>query len=179
MPALRRSLDALYLAGGIAGAVAMITIGVLVLAQVGLRQVGLIIPGGDDLTAFSVAASAMLPLAYTFRQGAHIRVDLIIGHVPSSAQRGMELAALAIASAMALLFAYSNLDSMRDSYEFGEVAQGMLAVPIWIPQVTMVAGTALFALALLDDLVVVLTGGRPSYRAREAASAVEQAMQEL
>lgn len=179
MRALRRGLDALYLAGGIAGAAAIVAIGVLVLAQVGLRQLGLIIPGGDDLTAFSVAASAMLPLAYAFRQGAHIRVDLVIGHVAGAARRGLEVVALALASAMALLFAYASLDSMLDSFEFEEVAQGMLAVPIWIPQLAMVVGTALFALALLDDLAVTLAGGRPSYRAHEPATAVEKAMQEL
>ncbi|GIX09275.1 TRAP transporter small permease subunit [Elioraea sp.] len=179
MRALRRGLDALYLAGGIAGAVAIVAIGALVLAQVVLRQLGMVIPGGDDLTAFSVAASAMLPLAYAFRHGAHIRVDLIIGHVGGAARHRMEVAALALAVAMALLFAYASFDSMRDSFAFEEVAQGMLAVPIWIPQLAMVVGTALFALALLDDLVVALAGGRPSYRAHEPASAVEKAMQEL
>jgi TRAP-type C4-dicarboxylate transport system permease small subunit len=176
---LRRGLDALYLAGGIAGAAAIVTIGALVLAQVVLRQGGMIIPGGDDLTAFSVAASAMLPLAYAFRHGAHIRVDLIVGRLSGAPRRGMEIAALAIAAAMACLFAYASFDTAWDSFAFEEVAQGMLAVPIWIPQIALVVGTALFALALLDDLVAALAGGTPSYRQREPTSAVEKAMGEL
>jgi TRAP-type C4-dicarboxylate transport system permease small subunit len=176
---LRRSLDALYLAGGIAGAVAIVTIGVLVLGQVTLRQLGLILPGSDDLTAFSVAASAILPLAYAFRSGAHIRVDLIIGRTRGTVRRGMEIVALGFAAAMAALFAFASFDTMRDSWEFEEVAQGLLAVPIWIPQIALVVGTALFALALLDDLVVTLAGGIPSYRRHEPTSAVEKAMQEL
>ena len=179
MRAVRRTLDALYLAGGLAGAVAIVTIGLLVLVQVTLRQVGMIIPGGDDLTAFSVAASAMLPLAYAFRQGAHIRVDLVVGQLPGSVRPVVEILALGLAAAMACLFAYASLDSMWDSWEFEEVAQGMLPVPIWMPQLAMVLGTALLALALLDDLVVALAGGRPSYRRHEPASAVEKAMQEL
>jgi TRAP-type C4-dicarboxylate transport system permease small subunit len=176
---LRRGLDAVYLAGGIAGAVAIVTIGALVLGQVTLRQFGMIIPGGDDLTAFSVAASAMLPLAYAFRSGAHIRVDLIIGRMHGAMRRGMEIVALAFAAAMAALFAFASFDTMADSWEFEEVAQGMLAVPIWIPQIAMTLGTGLFALALLDDLVVVLAGGTPSYRRHEPSSAIEKAMQEL
>ncbi|WP_439579749.1 TRAP transporter small permease subunit [Elioraea sp.] len=179
MRGLRRGLDALYLTGGIAGAAAIVTIGLLVLAQVTLRQLGMIIPGGDDLTAFSVAASAMLPLAYAFRHGAHIRVDLIIGRTRGATQRGMEIVALTCAAAMAALFAFASFDSMSDSWAFEELAQGMLAVPIWIPQLAMVVGTALFALALLDDLVVTLAGGTPSYRQREPTTAVEKAMQEL
>ena len=35
------------------------------------------------------------------------------------------------------------------------------------------------ALALLDDLVVVLAGGTPSYRAGEGASALDRAAEEL
>lgn len=179
MHALRRGLEALYLAGGIAGAVALIAIGALVLAQVLLRQVGLIIPGGDDLTAYSVAAAAMLPLAYTFRHGAHIRVDLVIGRLDGGPRRVAEIAALGLAAAMAALFAYAAADTAWDSFVFEEVAQGMLAVPIWIPQLALVLGTALFALALIDDLVVALAGGTPSYRRGEPAGAVEKAMQEL
>jgi len=87
--------------------------------------------------------------------------------------------ALGFAAAMAALFAFASFDTMRDSWEFEEVAQGLLAVPIWIPQIALVVGTALFALALLDDLVVTLAGGIPSYRRHEPTSAVEKAMQEL
>lgn len=179
MRGLRRALDALYLAGGIGGALAIVAIGVLVLAQVVLRQLGFIIPGADDLTAYSVAASAMLPLAYTFRHAAHIRVDLLIARVRGAPRRAMEVVALAIAASIALLFAYSSLDTVLDSWRFEEVAQGMLAVPIWMPQLALLAGTTLFAVALLDDLVVALAGGVPSYRRAAEAGAVERAAEEL
>ena len=178
MRAVRRTLDALYLAGGLAGAVAIVTIGLLVLVQITLRQVGMIIPGGDDLTAFSVAASAMLPLAYAFRHGAHIRVDLVIGRVGGVARTVMEGIALALAAMMALLFAWASVDLVSDSIEFEEVAQGILAVPLWIPQSFMAAGAVVFAIALLDDLAVLLSGGTPTYR-RGAGHAIDKAAEEL
>ncbi|MCC7280941.1 MAG: TRAP transporter small permease subunit, partial [Acetobacteraceae bacterium] len=76
MGALRRALDFLYLAGGVLGALALVAILLLILAGVAARQVGRVVPSADDLTAFAVAGSAILPLAYSFRHGAHIRVDL-------------------------------------------------------------------------------------------------------
>ncbi len=179
MRGLRRALDALYLAGGIGGALAIVAIGALVLAQVVLRQIGVVFPGADDLTAYSVAASATLPLAYTFRHAAHIRVDLVIARLAGAPRAAMEVAALAIAAAMALLFAYASLDTMLDSWTFEEVAQGMLAVPIWMPQLALVVGTVLFAIALLDDLVVALSGGVPSYRRAVQAGAVERAAEDI
>jgi TRAP-type C4-dicarboxylate transport system permease small subunit len=175
---LRRTLDALYLLSGVAGALALIAIAVLILVQIVLRQTGGVLPGGDDLTAFAMAACAMLPLAYAFRHGAHIRVDLIIGRVRGVPRAVMEAIALSLAALMALLFAWASTDLVVDSHAFEEVAQGMLATPLWIPQALMAAGAILFAIALVDDLVVLLAGGVPSYR-RHEAGALEKAAEEL
>jgi TRAP-type C4-dicarboxylate transport system permease small subunit len=175
---LRRSLDTLYLLSGLAGALALVAIGGLILVQVVLRQVGGLLPGGDDLTAFAMAACAMLPLAYAFRHGAHIRVDLAIGRLRGGARTAMEAVALGAAAMMALLFAWASVDLVSDSVAFEEVAQGMLAVPLWLPQSFMAAGAVVFAVALLDDLAVLLSGGLPSYR-RGGGAALEKAAEEL
>ncbi len=179
MQALRRALDALYLAGGVAGAIAIIAIGLLVLVQIIGRQAGFHLPGSDDLTAYAVAASATLPLAYTFRHAAHVRVEVVIGRFSGRSRHALETVALAIAAAVAVLFAYSSFDTMIDSWTFEEVAQGMLAVPIWIPQIALVIGSGLFALALVDDLIVALAGGEPSYRRAAQRSARERAAEEV
>ena len=175
---LRRALDALYLLSGITGAVALVSIGLLILVQVILRQVGGVLAGGDDMTAFTMAACATLPLAYAFRHGAHIRVDLIIGRLRGAARGVLEAVALGLAAAMALLFAWSSVDLVVDSIAFHEVAQGMLAIPLWLAQSFMAEGTVVFAIALLDDLAVLLTGGVPSYR-RGSSGALQKAAEEL
>ena len=179
MGALRRTLDGLYLAGGVLGALALVAIALLILGNVLGRQLGMVVPSADDLTAFAVAGSAILPLAYTFRHGAHIRVDLVIGRFRGAARTAAEVVVLAIAFAMVAFFAYATFDQMTDSYEFEEVSQGMLGIPLWMPQLALPVGAVLFAVALLDDLVVVLAGGRPSYRAGEGTGAVERAAEEL
>jgi TRAP-type C4-dicarboxylate transport system permease small subunit len=176
---VRRALDALYLLGGVLGALSLVAIAVLILAGVLARQVGRVLPSSDDMTAFAVAGSAMLPLAYTFRHAAHIRVDLVIGRLQGRSRTAMEALVLALALAMVAFFAYATFDGMTDSYEFEEVSQGMLKIPIWLPQLALPIGAGLFALALLDDLVVVLSGGVPSYRGGEGTSALDRAAGEL
>ena len=39
----------------------------------------------------------------------------------------------------------------------------MIAVPIWIPQMAMLAGLVILSIALIDELVTILSGGTPSY----------------
>jgi TRAP-type C4-dicarboxylate transport system permease small subunit len=179
MSLVRRALDALYLLGGVLGAIALAAIAGIIAAQVAGRQFGLTVLGADDLTAFSVAASATLPLAYAFRHGAHIRVDLIIGRLRGGPRFVMETVSLAMAAALCAFFAFAMLDLAWDSWEFEDVAQGSIAWKLWVPQGMVGVGVALFALCLVDDLLVHVTGGTPSYRRAAEASAVQRAMEEL
>ncbi|MBN8830653.1 MAG: TRAP transporter small permease [Sphingomonadales bacterium] len=179
MTAFRRGLDGLYALGGIAGGVALLAIAGIILAQVIGRFFGIAVLGADDLTAFSVAASATLPLAYAFRHGAHIRVDLIIGRLSGPARFAMETVALLVSAGLCVFFAYSMLDLAGDSFEFDDVAQGSIAWKLWVPQVMIGTGVALFALCLIDDLVVHLAGGTPSYRVKAESDGIGHAAEEI
>lgn len=177
--ALRRALDALYLAGGALGALALVAIAAIIAVQVVGRQFGATILGADDLTAFSVAASATLPLAYAFRHGAHIRVDLIVGHMQGKLRFVFEAIALAGGAALACFLGYAVLDLASDSFDFGDVAQGSVPWLLWVPQGLCGLGAALFGIALVDDLLVHLAGGTPSYRRAAEASALDRAVEEI
>ena len=50
-----------------------------------------------------------------------------------------------------------------DSYRFNDMAQGVLAVPLWIPQLGFTGGLVILAIALIDEMINVLRGNRPSY----------------
>jgi TRAP-type C4-dicarboxylate transport system permease small subunit len=50
-----------------------------------------------------------------------------------------------------------------ESHQFGDMAGGLVAIPIWIPQLTFVVGAFLFWLAVLDELVLVVQGDKPTY----------------
>ena len=58
-----------------------------------------------------------------------------------------------------------------DSYAFNEVAQGLIRVPIWIPQLSLVFGIGIFLVAVIDELVTVIKREKPSYQRAEEARA--------
>jgi TRAP-type C4-dicarboxylate transport system permease small subunit len=39
----------------------------------------------------------------------------------------------------------------------------VIAVPMWIPQIAFAVGAVLLAVAVVEQLVVVLGGGKPAY----------------
>jgi TRAP-type C4-dicarboxylate transport system permease small subunit len=59
-----------------------------------------------------------------------------------------------------------------ESWKFNEVAQGLIKVPIWIPQMSFLIGVMIFFVAVLDELVTVLRKQKPAYQlANEARRA--------
>lgn len=166
---MRRFLDRLYTASGVLGAVCLASIAVMMLAQAVLREVGVLLRGADDIVGWLCAASAFLALGYTFRHGELVRVGLLIDRLPPRLRRHAETAALAGALIVVGYILWAAASFVYESWEFNEVAQGLLQVPIWIPQMSFVVGALVFLVAVLDELVVHLRGGTPAYRRAEEA----------
>lgn len=170
--ALRKTLDALYIGAGLLAGGFMIAIALLSLAQMGARQFGFEANSYDDFAGWAMAASSFLGLAYTFRRNEHIRVALLLDRMPSGVRRYFEWLALAVSMTLGGYFAWFSVDMVWTSYQLNDMSQGLVAVPLWIPQSGMAAGVLVLWIALLDDLVVALGGADPSYRVAEKSRTV-------
>jgi len=172
---MRKALDRLYFASGILAALFMVLIATVVLAQIVGRMFGFIVPSASEIAGFSVAASSFLALAPTLQHGAHIRVTLILEQLPERVHRWVEVWCLGVAFALSVYATRWLVDLVAGSIRFGDVSQGLLAIPLWIPQAGMTIGLGIFAIALLDNLVAVLfLGHEPAYRAGEQAGSAEE-----
>ncbi|HRK24874.1 MAG TPA: TRAP transporter small permease [Beijerinckiaceae bacterium] len=161
--AVRRILDRLYLWGGYAaGAFLLITFVLMIVMSAG-REVGLNVPSGDDFAAFSMAALAFLGLANVFKTGEMIRVGFLIERIHGPARRAIEIFCLSVGFAFIAYFAWNAFFFMRDSWRLHDMTSGAIAIPLWIPQISMVLGLTLLAIAMLDELIIVLSGRKPSY----------------
>ncbi|MBC7781358.1 MAG: TRAP transporter small permease [Proteobacteria bacterium] len=163
----RRLLDGLYLSAAVLAALCVVAILLLMMAQVIGREIGLQVRGADDLTAWFCAAASFLPLAHTFRRGELIRVTLWIETLGPARRRRVELCCLACAAIFLGFAAFAVVGFVVESWSFNERAQGMLPIPIWIPQVSFALGIVLLWSAVLDDLVGVWRGRLPSYELAE------------
>ena len=164
---MRRFLDRLYAAAGSAAAVCLAAIAVVMLAQAGMREFGMLFRGADDIVAWLCAATAFLALGHTFRRGELVRIGLLVDHLPPRARRPLALSALAVTVVFAGYMAYAVMRFVYESWKFNEVAQGLIQIPIWIPQMSFALGAAILFVAVLDEFVVLARGGKPAYEAAE------------
>lgn len=160
---LRRLLDATYaLAAGVA-ALSLLGIFCVMIAQMGLREVGMQVPGSDDLSAYLCVATTFFALAATFKRGELIRVGMGIEKLSPPVRRGAEILALLIAGAVVAYITWWTAQDVMFSWEIEEVAQGTVPFLIWIPKLAMPIGAGLLLVAIIDEFVIVLGGAKPSY----------------
>ena len=160
---MRRFLDRLYLVSGALGAVFIALICVLMIAQSVLREFNVRTGAVNDVVAWFCAAASFFAMAHAFKHGDFVRVNLLLEKMPAGMRRIFETACLAIGSVSVAYLAFWANKFTYDSWAFNEVAQGLLPIPIWIPQASFALGSLLLLVAMLDELVIVLRGGRPSY----------------
>ena len=166
---MRRFLDRLYAASGALAAACLASIALVMLAQAGMREMGLLLRGADDIVGWLCAASAFLALGHTFRHGELVRVGLLIDRLPPASRRKAETLALGAALLVVGYILWASANFVYQSWQFSEVAQGLIQIPIWIPQMSLVAGALVFFVAVLDEFVVLIAGGTPAYRRAEEA----------
>ena len=160
---LRRFLDALYLVAGYVAACCILLIMLLMIAQSILREMHVRTGAVNDVVAWLCAAAAFFAMAHAFKHGDFVRVTLLLEKISPAAQRRFEIGALAIAAVAVGYLAWWANRFTWDSFVFDETAQGLLPIKMWIPQSTFAIGAILLFVAVFDELVVVLRGGRPSY----------------
>jgi TRAP-type C4-dicarboxylate transport system permease small subunit len=177
---MRVFLDRLYLYAGYAAGAFMVSIFIQMMLLSAGRPVGFNIPAADDFVSWCMAAMAFLGLAHTFRSGEMIRVGLLIDQLPARARHWFELGALIIGTGFIGFFAFYAVKMNYESWRFGDMSQGVIAIPMWIPQIGYSLGLVILFIAFVDELIHVLMGNLPRYekpQPQTAEEVVERAVQ--
>ena len=155
---MQRFLDRVYDAAAWAAAAFMA--GTLVFVVLGIlgRLLGFHLRGTDAYAGYCMAACGFLALAHTLRRGEHIRVTLVLDHVPPRVRRAMELGCLAAGVALSGLLAWYSVRLAWQSHAFNDISTANDATPLWIPQLGMAAGSVLLVVAFLESFVLGLHG---------------------
>lgn len=163
---LRRSLDGLYaLGGGVSSLCVLIILVLMVGASVG-RVLDWRVSWINDVVSWLCAAAAFFGMAYSFRNGDFVRVTLLLEKMSPRLRHRFEVASLLTASVAIFYLSFWAARFTYQSWEFNDIAGNMVAIPLWIPQLSFVIGAAILLVAVVDECVSVLRGGKPSYVVR-------------
>ena len=164
MKVLRRILDTIYQAAGVAAALCLVAILVLIVLQMLARWTGEIFPGAPEYAGYAMAAASFLAFANALNRGAHIRVSILLQAAPKGLRRWLEVWCFAVGAAVMWYFTFYAQRFVYWSWKFNDVSQGQDRTPLWIPQSAVLIGAAILAIALTDHLVHVLIKGEHRIR---------------
>ncbi len=156
---LRVGLDFLYHVTGIAAALCLIAILVLIVVQMLARWTGEVFPGAPDYAGYAMAAASFLAFASALNKGAHIRVSILLNALPRRISRWIDVWCFAIGAATMWYFTWYGWRFVYWSWKFNDVSQGQDRTPLWIPQSVVLFGAVVFAIALTDHLLRLIVTG--------------------
>ena len=88
-------------------------------------------------------------MAYTLNQDGHIRVKMLLSKLGKYRKWG-ERWCYGIGSLLSIYYFYYSARGAYFSYILNDISQQDDAWPMWIPQMTMVLGTLILAIAFVD-----------------------------
>lgn len=160
---MRRFLDFLYDAAGVLAAFFVFVIFSVMIGTSAFRQVGWRTGGFEDIVSWLTAGAAFFGMAHAFKHGDFVRVGLLLENVSPGLRRVLEIVTLIIGSLFTGYLAWSVTSYVYESYSINDMSGGLIVIPIWIPQCSIVIGSILFFIAMVDELIIVLAGAKPTY----------------
>jgi TRAP-type C4-dicarboxylate transport system permease small subunit len=145
---LEHRVSPVFRLSGVLAAFFLLLILLFVLAQIGARLAGTVVPSADEFAGFSLSASSFLALGYAFRQGVHIRVTILRERISPAYRLQLDRIAIGMAVVLVSYLTYFVWELVIDSFDFGDMTEGLIPLPLWLPQCGMVAGITVLCLAV-------------------------------
>jgi TRAP-type C4-dicarboxylate transport system permease small subunit len=124
-----------------------------------------------ELTGYALAFGISWALAHALTTRAHIRIDVLINHLPDRLRYPMHLVSLAALGVFIGFIAKGAYDLVDESILFRATDISVLHTPLWLPQGLWAFGIfvflALIVLLFIESLLLVLAG-----RGREAEALI-------
>jgi TRAP-type C4-dicarboxylate transport system permease small subunit len=117
----------------------------------------------DEMASFLQVLVIFGGLAYTFRTGGHVRVDLLTARLRGRARAWLRVAGLVLSLGFLVVVMWTTTQSALTAYRYGRVSTVML-YPLWAPMLLIPLGLALLAVTML----VALAGQLRALRAPAA-----------
>lgn len=115
----------------------------------------------DEFGGYALLVGGMWALAFALTTGAHVRIDVLMPHLPTWAQSVLNYAALASMTVFATIIAFYSWRLAFESFTMDARAMSFLRTPLVVPQGVLSLG---FTLLAVHGAVIFVLGALESLR---------------
>jgi TRAP-type C4-dicarboxylate transport system permease small subunit len=161
---LLNGIETLARLDGWIGAACLVTLTLLMLAEITVRALSNFIPWVPadipvawEYSSYLMAACFTFGAAMTLRAGGHIRVTLVLGRLGPPARRWLEAAAALIATLFVGFLAIAMVRFAWSAFDRGQTSISSNTL-LWIPEAVIAFGMLLLMLQFLSRFIQALLG---------------------
>lgn len=108
----------------------------------------------DEFSAYFMVFSVFLGLAYTLREGKHIKITLITSRIRNKmVAKGVDLIVLIFAFGISVFVFCYSVSMVYETYSLDMRADSMLETPLWIPEMGVPIGFFLLSIQLISMII--------------------------
>ncbi|RMG50359.1 MAG: TRAP transporter small permease [Gammaproteobacteria bacterium] len=107
----------------------------------------------DEYSGYLMVAVVFFGMAWTLRTDGHIRIGLLTSRLPEGWQKALDLLAHLFVLAFCLYFLMHTGLMVEDTRALDMRADSIAETPLWIPQLSMLAGLVLLTLQVCAEIL--------------------------
>ena len=140
----------LSLGGVFIASILLIMLVVLILVEITLRYFfNTSTMRADEYSGYLYLALVCFGFGHTFLRDGHIRITFLTAKLSTKASSWVDIFAGLSTVGLLLFIFYRTVLLTWDSYQTGVVSEGVSATPLFIPQLALPLGFALFSMAVI------------------------------
>ena len=150
MRTLYNLVNKLSLWGAYLSSILLVSLVLLILTEIFIRyffNMSTLI--ADEYSGYLFLASVFLGLSYTFKENAHIRINILTSRMSEKSNKFIDIFAGSITIVVLLFALYRTILFTFDSYEMEMLSESVSQTPLYLTQLVMPLGLSLFILSVL------------------------------
>lgn len=152
-----RGLEEVIHTFGTISTLAILFIMVLTTIDVIFRYIlGHPIKGAYEISEILFLGAVFLGLSYTQLHKEHVRVELLVSHIPRGPAFLLESCILLIGLFIYALLFWQGTEAFLESVKSGEYRWGLIPIPLWPARLTIPLGALTLCLKLIEEIVTGL-----------------------
>jgi TRAP-type C4-dicarboxylate transport system permease small subunit len=126
--------------GAVSTAMILLVLAITAVNVIARYLAGAPIRGAEEATGFLVVAIVMFGAAEAYRCGDHIKIDVLSNRFSLRTQLWLEGISHICVAVISGVLVWTGWHTVAFSRAFGAYSSGYLEIPLWIPQLALVAG---------------------------------------
>lgn len=107
----------------------------------------------EEYGAYMLVAITCMGLAFTWKEGSHVRVELLINRLSPAMRQWLRVITILIAFAFTIFMVIASYQMVSFSFMFGTRSGSWIRTPIAWPQITLIIGSVFLFFQLIIEIV--------------------------